>query len=395
MNKISIRELDLNGKRVFLRVDFNVSMENGQVTDVSRIEAVLPTIELIRSKGGALILASHLGRPKGKRVDSLSLRPVAGKLSELLAARVEMAEDCSGAAVKKQARELEAGEVLLLENVRFHPGEEKNDPKFAKSLADLADLFINDAFGAAHRTHASVVGICKHFPVAAAGLLLEKELLCLSRLLSHPEPPFVAVVGGAKVAGKIELLANLLTKVDSLLIGGAMAYTLLRGQEIATGKSPVEEELIPIARDFLQSVRKSVVKLLLPLDHVTVPAGDFRAKPTTTPEAAIPEGQVGVDIGPRTVAAFRKEIQASKTILWNGPLGLFEQPPFDEGTRSVATAIAESPALTVVGGGDSVTAVRKFGLERGINHISTGGGAALEFLSGRPLPGVEALTDKK
>ncbi|MCZ6669433.1 MAG: phosphoglycerate kinase [Acidobacteria bacterium] len=392
--KISVRDLDFTGKTVFLRVDFNVPLEGGQVADSSRLQAALPTIELILAKGGALVLGSHLGRPGGKRVKELGMAPVAAKLSELLASQIASAEDCIGPEVEQQARELEAGQVLLLENLRFHPGETANDPRFADGLARLADLYVNDAFGTVHRDHASVVGICSRMPVAAAGLLLEKELLCLSRLLSKPERPFIALIGGAKVSGKVELLSNLLSKVDALLIGGAMSYTLLRGRGVATGDSPVEEDRVLFAGELLQTVRRTDVKFRLPSDHTIIPAGQFDSRPTHTPGESIPEGMAGVDIGPRTVQDYCKEIGLAKTILWNGPMGIFENPSFDAGTRAVGTAIAESTALSVVGGGDTVTAVGKFHLERGMDHLSTGGGAALELLSGKPLPGVEALTEK-
>jgi phosphoglycerate kinase len=393
--KLSVRDIDVSGKTVFLRVDFNVPIENGQVADATRLQAALPTIELIRSKGGALVLASHLGRPKGKRKPEFSLRPVAGKLAELLASPVQMAEDCIGPEVEKQSRELEGGQVLLLENLRFHAGETANDPEFAAALARLGNVYVNDAFGTAHRAHASVVGICKDMPFAAAGLLLEKEILCLSRLLSAPERPFVAVIGGAKVSGKIELLSNLLKKVDALLIGGAMSYTLLRGQDIATGQSLVEEDLIGVARDLLKTVGKSKVNFRLPVDHVVVPAGGLDSEPAVTDGTSIPDDRSGVDIGPKTVEEYCGEIGRAKTILWNGPVGLFEHPPFDRGTRAIGEAVAGSNALSVAGGGDTVSAIRRFGFERGIDHLSTGGGASLELLSGRTLPGVEALTDKK
>lgn len=392
--KLSVRDLDFAGKTVFLRVDFNVPLEGGQVADSSRLQAALPTIELILGKGGGLVLASHLGRPDGKRVKGLGMAPVAAKLSELLASQIATAEDCIGPEVERQARELEAGQVLLLENLRFHPGEMANDPRFAGDLARLADLYVNDAFGTAHRDHASVVGICGRMPVAAAGLLLEKEILCLSRLLSKPERPFIALIGGAKVSGKVELLSNLLSKVDALLIGGAMSYTLLRGRGVATGSSPVEEDRVSFAGELLETVRRTDVKFRLPSDHTVIPSGQFDARPTHTPGESIPEGMTGVDIGPRTVQEYCKEIGLAKTILWNGPMGIFENRSFDAGTRAVGTAIAESAALSVVGGGDTVTAVGKFHLERGMDHLSTGGGAALELLSGKPLPGIEALTDK-
>jgi len=393
MKKLSVRALDVAGKRVFLRVDFNVPISKGVIEDDTRIRASLPTIEHILGVRGRSIVASHLGRPKGKPQPDMSLAPVARQLSELLKKPVDFVADAAGSEALEKARGGGGGQVLLLENLRFHPGEEKNDPDFSAKLAALADLYVNDAFGSAHRAHASTVGMVKYFPKAAAGLLMEKELHYLSLALTSPPRPFIALLGGAKVSDKIEVVTNLLGKVDRLLIGGGMAYTFLLSKGLPTGKSLVEPDKVDLARELLA---KSGGKIELPRDHV-VAQGPFEAVDTsprkTLPIEQIAEGWMGLDIGPETVAAYSSEIRAAKTIVWNGPMGVFEKEPFAAGTLKVAEAVAGSGATTIVGGGDSVAAVHKAGVADKITHISTGGGASLEFLAGLKLPGVEVLTD--
>jgi phosphoglycerate kinase len=393
MKKLSVRDLDVAGKRVFLRVDFNVPISGGVIEDDTRIRASLPTIELIREARGRLIVASHLGRPKGKPQPDMSLAPVARQLSELLRTPVDFASDAVGAEALEKAKRLQDGQLLVLENLRFHAGEEKNDPDFAAKLASLAEVYVNDAFGSAHRAHASTAGMVKHFPKAAAGLLMEKELQYLGLALSSPPRPFVALLGGAKVSDKIEVVTNLLGKVDRLLIGGGMAYTFLLAKNLPTGKSLVEPDKVALARELLA---KSGEKIELPRDHV-VAQGPFEAVDTsprkTLPIDQIPEGFMGLDIGPETVKAYSAAIRAAKTIVWNGPMGVFEKDPFAAGTLKLAEAVAESGATTIIGGGDSVAAVHMARVAEKIAHISTGGGASLEFLAGLKLPGVEALTD--
>lgn len=388
MAKLSIRDLDLKGKRVFIRVDFNVPLsEDGQtVTSDKRIRESLPTIQYALEQGAGVILASHLGRPKGKPDPKYSLKPVARRLEELLGRPVKMAPDCVGPEV--EALKPAPGEVLLLENVRFHEGETKNDPEFARQLASLADVFVLDAFGSAHRAHASVVGVAQYLP-AAAGFLMEKELEYLGKAISNPERPCVAILGGAKVSDKIEVIENLLKIADKLLIGGAMAYTFLRAQGKPVGRSLVEEDKVDLARQLLD---KAGDKLMLPVDHVVT--DEIKEGAQAEVVEAIPDDKVGADIGPKTVEAYKRVIATAKTIIWNGPMGVFEKPPFDRGTVEIAKAVAESGATSIVGGGDSVKAVEAAGVADKITHISTGGGASLEFLSGKELPGVAALRDK-
>ncbi len=387
MAKLSIRDLDLKGKRVFIRVDFNVPIKNGEITSDKRIRASLPTIQYALEQGAGVILASHLGRPKGKRVPEMSLAPVAKRLSELLGRPVKMAPDCIGPEV--EAMKPAPGEVLLLENVRFHKEETDNDPEFAKKLASLADVFVLDAFGSAHRAHASVVGVAKALPQAAAGFLMDKELEYLGKAITNPERPCIAILGGAKVSDKIEVIENLMKLVDRLLIGGAMAYTFLRAQGKPTGKSLVEEDKVDLARELME---KAGDKLMLPVDHVVT--SELKEGAEAEVVETIPDGKMAVDIGPKTVEAYRAVIATAKTIIWNGPMGVFEIPPFHKGTVAIAQAVAESGAISVVGGGDSVKAIDVAGVADKITHISTGGGASLEFLSGKELPGVAALTDK-
>jgi phosphoglycerate kinase len=397
MNKLSIRDLDLSGKRVFIRVDFNVPLANGAVSDDTRIRETLPTLRLAVQRGARLVLASHLGRPKGKADPKYSLQPVAARLKELLGKDVAFASDCVGADAEAKSKALRNGEVLLLENVRFHPEEEKNGAEFAKQLAALCDqLFVCDAFGSAHRAHASVVGITKYVKQAAAGLLMEKELAYLGKAISNPERPFVSVLGGAKVSDKIEVVQNLMKLADAMLIGGAMAYTFLKSQGKPVGKSLVEDDKLDLAKGLLEDARKRNFKLLLPVDHVIAESPDSSATKTVAIDAT-PDGWMGLDIGAKTVELFSAEVAKARTIVWNGPMGMFEKPAFASGTLGVARAVAaatKSGATSIIGGGDSVAAVEHAGVADQISHISTGGGASLEFLAGEKLPGVEALTDK-
>lgn len=392
MAKLSIRDLQLQGKTVFIRVDFNVPLTAGgkEITSDKRIRASLPTIQYALAQGAGVILASHLGRPKGKRNEEMSLAPVATKLSELLKLPVAFAPDCIGAEV--EAMKPAPGAVLLLENLRFHAEEEANDPAFAKQLAALADVYVNDAFGTAHRAHASTVGIIQYVSQAAAGLLMDKELEYLTKVTANPEKPSISIIGGAKVSDKIEVIQNLLKISDKLLIGGAMAYTFLKSQGLPTGKSLVEDDKLDLAKELLAT---SEGKLMLPIDHAVSP--EFKADAGYAEVAEIPEGQIALDIGPKTIELYVAEILKSKTIIWNGPMGVFEMPPFDKGTMAVANAVAtatDGGAISVVGGGDSEKAVKTAGISDRVSHVSTGGGASLEFLSGITLPGVAALTDK-
>jgi phosphoglycerate kinase len=398
MSKLTIRDLELRGKRVFIRVDFNVPLKDGVVTDDTRIRETLPTLKLAIEKGGRLVLASHLGRPKGGPEAKYSLKPAAKKLEELWGKPVAFAADCVGPDAEAKSKTLKDGDVLVLENVRFHPEEEKNDEGFSKQLGALCDgVFVCDAFGSAHRAHASVVGITKFVKQAAAGLLMEKELAYIGKAISNPTRPFVAIIGGAKVSDKIEVVENLMKIADAMLIGGGMAYTFLKAQGLSIGKSLVEEDKLDLARKILADVKQRNFKLLLPLDNVVTP--EFKADaPTKIVEvSAIPADQMGLDIGPKTIAAYSAEIAKSKTIVWNGPMGVFEMPAFAKGTLAIAQAVAAattSGATSIVGGGDSVAAIHQSGLASKISHISTGGGASLEFLGGRKLPGVEALSNK-
>ena len=398
MDKLTIKDLDLRGKRVFMRVDFNVPLKDGAVTDDTRIRETLPTLKLAIEKGGRLVLASHLGRPKGGPDTKYSVQPAAKKLEELLGRPVAFALDCVGPGVESQSKALVDGEVLVLENVRFHPEEEKNNEAFAKELAALCDgLFVCDAFGSAHRAHASVVGITKFVQRSAAGLLMEKELAYLGKAVSNPLRPFVAILGGAKVSDKIEVVENLMKIADAMLIGGGMAYTFLKAQGLPIGKSLVENDKIDLAKKILADAKARNFKFLLPSDHLTAPEFKPDAPTTKGDVTATPADQMGLDIGPKTIAAYAAEIAKAKTIVWNGPMGVFEMPSFAKGTLEVAKAVAAatvSGTTSIVGGGDSVAAVHQSGAADKISHISTGGGASLEFLGGRKLPGVEALTNR-
>lgn len=394
MNKKTIRDIGFAGKKVLVRVDYNVPMDDaGNITDDTRVRATLPTLRHLLDQGAAVILASHLGRPKGSVVPKYSLAPVVKHLATLLGREVLFASDCIGAAAEAPAKALKPGQVLMLENLRFHKEEEKNDPEFARQLAALADTYVNDAFGVSHRAHASVEGITKYLP-AAAGFLLEKEIDFLSRAVECPPHPYVAIIGGAKVSDKIGVIANLLTKVDTLIIGGGMANTFLAAQGHATGKSLVEQDKIALAQSLLKDAAERNVKLLLPVDLVVADrfAADAAAKVVGTD--AIPADWMALDIGPATSAAFSAALDGAKLIVWNGPMGVFEMDAFAKGTGAVATAVAASDAVSVIGGGDSVAAIEKAGLQDRISHISTGGGASLEFLEGKVLPGVAALNDK-
>jgi phosphoglycerate kinase len=386
MSALSIRDLDLKGKRVFMRVDFNVPLAPGgmEITSDKRIRASLPSIQYALDHGAGLILASHLGRPKGKPNPEMSLAPVAVRLAELLKRPVAMAPDCTGEQV--EAMLPEPGQILLLENLRFHAGEEKNDPEFSRQLARLCDVYVNDAFGSAHRAHASTVGMIAFVPQAAAGLLMDKELEYLTKAVRNPARPCVAILGGAKVSDKIEVIQNLMKVVDRLMIGGAMAYTFLRARGESTGKSLVELDKIDLARELMAEAGD---KLLLPVDHVV--AAEMKAGADNQIVERVPDGMMGLDIGPKTIAEYSAVIAGAKTVIWNGPMGVFEMPPFDRGTVALAKAVAASGAISVVGGGDSEKAIKSAGVADQISHISTGGGASLEFLAGIELPGVAAL----
>jgi phosphoglycerate kinase len=393
--KRTIKQLDLKDRRVFIRVDYNVPLKGGVIGDDTRVRETLPTINYALEQGAkVIVLSSHLGRPKGKPNPDMSLRPVAARLGELLKKTVAFAEDCIGPSAKKAVDSAPAGGLVLLENLRFHSEEEKNDPGFAQGLAELADVYVNDAFGAAHRAHASVEAIVRLVREAGAGLLLDKELRYLGQALEQPERPFVAILGGAKVSDKIEVIENLLTRVDRLLIGGAMAYTFFRAQGFPVGKSLVEEEKLDAAKDILARAKARATTILLPVDHVVAPKLEA-GQPTETlkiGDVAIDE-RMGLDIGPATIDAFRNAIKDAKLIVWNGPMGVFEIDAFAQGTIAMAKAVADSQATTIIGGGDSIAAVKKAGVTDRITHISTGGGASLEFLGGRTLPGVAVLPE--
>ena len=403
MSKLSIKDLDLDGKRVFMRVDFNVPVdEGGGVLDDTRIVETLPTIEYAVRHHARLVLASHLGRPKGKPNPKMSLKPVAERLRNLLDTRigrginVGFAPDCVGMQAEEMASKLEKGHTLLLENLRFHAEEEANDEHFSRQLAKLAEYYVNDAFGTAHRAHASTVGITKFVKKSAAGLLMQKELDYLGKALHHPGRPFVAILGGAKVSDKIPVIQNLIDKVDALLIGGGMAYTFLKSRGMEVGNSLVEDDKLELAHKLLGQAKTRGIRFLLPVDHVVAAKIAPDAKTHIVAEGhAIPAGQMGLDIGPKTVELFSEPIENASTIVWNGPMGVFEQEPFAHGTYAIARAVAANrPAVSIVGGGDSVSAVHNAGVADKITHISTGGGASLEFLEGKKLPGVEALTNK-
>ncbi|MCA1033798.1 MULTISPECIES: phosphoglycerate kinase [Bacillaceae] len=394
MNKKSVKDIDLKGKRVFCRVDFNVPMKDGSITDETRITAALPTIQYLTEQGAKVILASHLGRPKGQAVEELRLTPVAKRLSELLGKDVKKADEAYGEAVQGLVSEMAEGDVLLLENVRFYPGEEKNDPELAKAFAELADVYVNDAFGAAHRAHASTEGIAHHLP-AVSGLLMEKELDVLGKAMSNPERPFTAIVGGAKVKDKIGVIENLLDKVDNLIIGGGLAYTFVKAQGHEIGKSLLEEDKIDLANSFMKKAEEKGVKFYMPVDVLVADdfSEDANIKEVSIEE--IPSDWEALDIGPKTRAIYQDVIKSSKLVIWNGPMGVFELNAFAGGTKAVAEALAESQdTYSVIGGGDSAAAVEKFDLADKMSHISTGGGASLEFIEGKELPGVTALNDK-
>jgi phosphoglycerate kinase len=398
MNKLTIDDLNLRGKRVFIRVDFNVPLKDGAVTDDTRIRESIPTLRLVIQKGGRLVVASHLGRPKGGPDSKYSLLPVAKKLEELIGRTVRFSSDCVGPVPESKSKSLGEGDILLLENVRFHPQEEKNDESFSKQLAALCDgIFICDAFGSAHRAHASVVGITRFVKQSAAGLLMEKELAYLGKAITNPARPFVAILGGAKVSDKIEVVENLMKIADAMLIGGGMAYTFLKADGQPIGKSLVEDDKLDLARRLRAEAQEKKFALLLPVDHIV--GAEF--KPGTATQtvsvSATPDGWMGLDIGPKTIDTYRQKIASAQTIVWNGPMGVFEMPMFAKGTLEVARAVAAATtggATSIVGGGDSVAAIHLCGVANKISHISTGGGASLEFLAGRKLPGVEALTEK-
>jgi phosphoglycerate kinase len=386
-----VDQIDFKGKRVFIRVDFNVPLnEKNEVADDTRIVLSLPTIHFVIEAGGKAILASHLGRPKGKRDPKFSLTPVAERLSQILGKKVTLANDCIGGEVLKQVEGMEEGEVLLLENLRFHPEEEKNDETFSKALASLCDIYVNDAFGAAHRAHASTEGMTRYVRTVAAGFLMMREIESLEKALVNPQKPYVAILGGAKVSDKIGVVQNLLDKVSTLLIGGGMAYTFLRAKGFEVGKSLVEEDQIGFSVTLLEKA-KGKIKFILPSDHIAAERMDIQAKREIVKNEKIPSDWVCLDIGPETVKIFAEEIKGAKTIVWNGPMGVFEMEPFSQGTFAIAKAVADSSAFSIVGGGDSVSAVNKAGVAEKISHLSTGGGASLEFLEGKTLPGIEAL----
>ena len=397
MNKLSIDNVDLINKRVLVRVDFNVPLdEKLNITNDIRIVESLPTIKKIISSGGKAILMSHLGRPKGERKPEFSLKPAAERLSELLGKEVKLAPDCIGSDVEKMVNEMKPGDVILLENLRFHKQEEKNDPEFAKKLAKLGDVYINDAFGSAHRAHASTEGVTKFIKTCAAGYLMQKELDYLGKALAKPKRPYCAILGGAKISGKIDVIKNLLDKVDSLIVGGGMAFTFFKAEGKEIGKSLLEVEKLDLAKDLLQNLKSSKIKFLLPVDVVV--ADEFKNESPSKVVSVdnIPPDKMGLDIGPETIKLFSDELMKSKTIVWNGPMGVFEMDNFAKGTFEIAQVLAKATsggAVTVIGGGDSAAAISKAGLEKKVSHVSTGGGASLEFLEGKVLPGVAALTD--
>jgi len=394
MDKLTIRDVDIKGKQVLIRVDFNVPLDkDGIIADDIRIKSVLPTIRYVLSQGAKVILISHLGRPKGKVVENLRLDPVAKRLQELLGQNVAKLDDCVGEEVARAISQMKEGDIILLENLRFHAEEEENHPGFAKELASLADIFVNDAFGAAHRAHASVEGITKYLP-SVAGLLLMKEIEYFEKVLHEPTRPFIGILGGAKVSDKIGVIENLMDKVDGLLIGGGMSYTFLKAKGMEVGNSKVEDEKVEVARELLDKAKAKDLNFLLPKDHLVAnKIGPDAEKKVTEPD--IPEGWIGVDIGPKTIEDFTKVLAGARTIVWNGPLGIFEVEPFSQGTQKVAQFISRlENVTTIIGGGDTAAAIAKFGLEARMSHISTGGGASLEYLKGKVLPGIAALSNR-
>lgn len=414
MKKISVKDIDVQGKKVLVRVDFNVPLDKNQnITNDKRIRAALPTINYLIEHNAVVILLSHLGRPKGKVIPELSLKPVAKRLSEILGRKVYMADDCVGEATKRLVANLKPGDVALLENTRFHKEEEENEPEFAKELASMGDVFVNDAFGTAHRAHASNVGIAKYLP-SAVGFLVEKEIEYLGKALQNPQPPFTAILGGVKVSDKIDLITNLMGKADNILIGGAMMYTFLQAQGYEVGNSKVEQDKLDLAREILTRAEKSKSRFMMPVDTVmatalsedadciTVSIRQLADKLAHPEEVQLPSDKsmpkisdlIGVDIGEKTIEKFTETISASKTVVWNGPMGVFEIEKFANGTKKIAEALASCTGTTIVGGGDTASAIEKFGLEDKVSHISTGGGASLEFLAGKKLPGIEAIPDK-
>ncbi len=398
MNKVTVADINFRSQKVLVRVDFNVPLDDRQnVADDRRIRAALPTIRKILDDGGMVIACSHLGRPKGKHVPEMSLRPVAAKLSELLGIEVGFAEDCIGPEASNLVGKMEPGDCLLLENLRFHAEETENDPDFAKKLASMADIYVNDAFGSAHRAHASTEGVTRFFAQSVAGYLMEKEIKYLGEALADPKRPFVAILGGAKISGKIDVITNLLGKVDALLIGGGMIFTFAKAMGYAVGDSLVEEEKVELAKEILEKTKQSKSKLVFPTDAVVASEISDSAETKTVPIDQIPDGMKGLDIGPETIELFEDRLADARTIVWNGPMGVFEHKPFAEGTLAIAKLLAKltaQGAVTIVGGGDSASAVAKAGLQDKLSHISTGGGASLEFLEGKELPGIAALTNR-
>lgn len=393
MKKQTIQDIDLKNKRVIVRVDFNVPLdENRKITDDARIAKTVPTIQYLLDQNAKIILMSHLGRPDGKVVSKYSLKPVADHLAKILSRNVVLLSDCAGPDIEAKIKQMKPGEVILLENLRFHAEEEKNDPEFSKKLASLAEIFVNDAFGTAHRAHASTEGIAHHLP-AVAGFLLAKEIEYFDKALENPTRPFATILGGSKVSDKIKIIENLLNKVDFLLIGGAMAYTFLKAKGIATGKSKIDEAGVDIAKTVLKKAMEKKVEILLPVDHVITQEISETAK-TKVSDIEIPEGWMGVDIGPKTILLFQEALKKSKTVIWNGPVGIFEMKPFEAGTKKIGETLSQLDATTIIGGGDTAAAVLQFGFEGKMSHVSTGGGASLEYLEGKILPGVKILNDK-
>lgn len=397
MAKLSITDIDVKHKKVLMRVDFNVPIKNGEITDTNRITQALPSIRYILEREGLLILTSHLGRPDGTPNPEFSLKPVATYLQNVLSANVFFAEDCIGAEADNTIQKAQYGDVVLLENVRFHPGEKKNEEEFSKALAAHADVFVNDAFGSSHRAHASVAGVTRYLQPAASGFLLQKEIQYLEDSINNPSRPFVAILGGAKVSDKIGVIENLLTKVDTIIIGGGMTYTFYKAKGWPIGNSLLEEDKIELAASLLDKAEKAGVNFLLPKDSVVATAFDNHAEHKVVGEQGIEDGWMGLDIGPETIKSYSEQIRAAKTVLWNGPMGVFEMPNFANGTFKVAQALADATkngAVTIVGGGDSAAAINQAGLSEAVSHVSTGGGASLEYLEGKTLPGVAALSDK-